>query len=216
MKVFVLWLAALLVLCSTGFAQSRWREKENPLLTDQEAKKRTIEESYHEILTEPGSLGIVLTVWFNEQKSVDAVPIVAKQIKQANTLGLYIPEDWNIHMENGNQYIRMYLVNFLDSTVNIPRIDATVDNFSDYVKINDIWRKVRNNEKSSCGNSYYKSVLGARGMYVLNVNSIHQEKGTEKVKYKVVFDFNGTKIESNEIEISLYPNQLKGLMGERH
>ncbi|MDJ1469154.1 hypothetical protein QNI16_11175 [Cytophagaceae bacterium YF14B1] len=98
MKVFVLWLAALLVLCSTGFAQSAWREKENALWADYNAKKLTIEEWNHKVVAEAGSLGAGLTVWFNEQKSGDTVSIVSRHIKQANKFALYIPEDWNIHV----------------------------------------------------------------------------------------------------------------------
>ncbi|MBB6611934.1 hypothetical protein H7F15_12860 [Pontibacter sp. Tf4] len=215
MKIILTLFNLLFLSITSAYAQTDWQKKEKLLWESYEQKKISSEEWYQSLLIEAGSLGSELQVWLEQKTKADKSFLQTFQPVNADSLLLRIPNEWEVVKENGNSYVKLYMINLKSDTASIPRIDATINNFSDYIKIKGKWYQIRQNYKSDCGNSYYNSGLEPAGLYSLEVNSIHQNKGSEEVPYKVAFDYNGKRIESNEVKIRLYTNQWKRLVYEK-
>lgn len=215
MKILLLLFNLFFLSITVTYAQNDWEKKEKLLWESYRQKKISSEERYQSLLKEAGSLGGELQIWFKQKIKAEKSFLETHQLVNADNLVLRIPDEWEVVKENGNSYIKLYLVNMKSDTVNIPRIDATIDNFSDYIKIKGNWYQIRQSHESSCGYGYYNSGLEPDGFYSLEVNSIHQSKGSKEVQYKVAFDYNGKRIESNEVKIWLHTNQLKRLVDEK-
>jgi hypothetical protein len=215
MKIILSLFNLLFLSITITYAQTDWQKKEKLLWESYEQKRISSEEWYQSLLKEAGSLGGELQIWFEQKTKADKSFLETHQPVNADSLVLRIPEEWEVVKKNGNSYIKLYMINLKSDTASIPRIDATIDNFSDYIKIKGKWHQIRQNHKSDCGNSYYNSGLEPDGLYSLEVNSIHQNKGSKEVQYKVAFDYNGKRIESNEVKIRLHTNQLKRLRDEK-
>jgi hypothetical protein len=207
----------ILILCNYGvFAQTKWKNREDTLygvwlLEDISYPNYT--SRYIKYLKESGSLGFELQAWFKQRDTIDNFFLQTLKIKKGNNLTLYIPDSFNFL--NGNENIKVYLLNFSNETIYVPRIDATLDSISEYIRVHGEWLQLRKNHLSISGNSYYKKSMAPNesNLYELR-NCINQEKGTEILKYKLVFNYLGKEIESNEIEIKLFSSQLKRFLEE--
>lgn len=204
----------LLTLRVTSYAQSKWEAVENSLDIELKNKSITTKEWYERLLKEAGFLGPERKVWYKYDDLINTNSEEYKAVSGKKGLILYIPRDWNITRENGNAYIKTYLFNLSDSTIRILRIDSTIDGFKDYIKINGKWVELQSDYNSSveCGNGSFTSKLDGRSFYHLQIGSPNQPRGTEKLSYKAVLTINGETIESNEIKINLYKNQLARLV----
>ncbi|GAB2811035.1 hypothetical protein [Ferruginibacter profundus] len=196
-------------------SQTNWKNREDSLWNLLYTNKTMVIDSnkrWEFFLMESGSLG-GMQVWFDKQATIDASFLTEEKIERKKTLTLIIPNNYKF-IESGEEHFKVYLLNFSNKTLYIPRIDATLDSISEYIKIDNNWFQLRKNLRSSCGNSYYKKRMLPNEANLFEIASINQEAGTKVLKYKLVFNYYGREIQSNEIEIKLFANQVKRFLSE--
>ncbi len=208
-------LAILAFSIQVAKSQTYWENQEDSLAkTLYTNKTDTInnKERWTFFLKESGYLGR-LQVWFEKKETINAAFLDSQKIESKQALTLIIPSNYKV-VQSGKEFFQIYLLNFSNKTLLIPRIDATLDSISEYIKVENKWLQVRKNGRSVCGNSYYKKQMASHEANLFKWASINQEAGTESLKYKLVFNYRGQEIESNEIEIKLFANQLKRFLEE--
>jgi hypothetical protein len=208
-------LTVLVFSIQSAKSQTYWKNREDSLWNLLYTNKTIVIDSnkrWEFFLKESGSLGR-MQVWFEKQDTIDASFLTEQKIDRKKVLSLIFPDNYKF-IQSGEEHFKVYLLNFSNKTLYIPRIDATLDSVSEYIKIDNNWLRLRKNGRSSCGNSYYKKRMIPNEANLFEIASINQEAGTEVLKYKLVFNYYGRKIESNEIEIRLFANQLKRFLAE--
>ncbi len=97
--------------------------------------------------------------WVKYDDQVDVNSKLYKSLKKKSGLIFHIPAKYQVIKSNGNRYIQAYLFNLTDSTIQIPRMDATIYQIESELYLNKNWVKVKENTSSTCGNSYWTQKL---------------------------------------------------------
>ena len=216
-QIKYLYFFLVLVICnSDAFGQTKWMNREDSLYTIWRLEDLSCPgnpNSYLKFIEESGSVGYGVNAWFKERKMINDSLLKYLNIPRGKNLTLFIPDNFD-SLTNARGSMNVYLLNFSNKTLFIPRIDATLDSISEFIKVDNKWLQITKNKTSTCGNSYYKQKLEPSESNLFEVDYINQKTGTEVLRYKLVFNYYGKKIESNEIQIKLFPNQLKRFLEE--
>jgi hypothetical protein len=142
----------------------------------------------------------------NKQVPTKQLPKYLKaSIKQ---IDLLIPEpDPFVKQENGNAYIKLYLINRTAKVLSVPRQDATVGGVTSEVYVNGEWKLLQTKMEAYCGNSYWTMLLKPNHYIYLEIeNPIRQ--GSQQVPYRVRFKTATYDVVSNPINITITPELL--------
>ena len=150
--------------------------------------------------------------WVKYDDQVDVNSKLYKSLKKKSGLIFHIPAKYQVIKSNGNRYIQAYLFNLTDSTIQIPRMDATIYQIESELYLNKNWVKVKENTSSTCGNSYWTQKLAPNSYLSIQVSNHDISFGKIKVRQKVKFKLGDQVLESREVKALLFPNQLKLLM----
>lgn len=175
--------------------------------TQLQGNKITTEQWYNQKITF-GHYDNSIQAWFKYDDPVDILNTDYRNVLDSNTVLLYVPKHYQVERENGNKYIKLYLINLTDSTLTLPRIDATIGRFSAEIFIDNQWKEFQNTKGSSCGNSYWKGKLKPEYVAAIEVPNGSLIVGDLKRKMRIVYYHYEHKVFSNEIEIFLNANQL--------
>jgi hypothetical protein len=186
------------------FCQTNFEKIESDLWEKLDKKEITTAEWYDSKMKEAGSLNGQFSAWYKDIKPI-------KDYLKSQIL-FYFIDNFQIEEKNGNQYARMFLENRTNESIEIDRIDSTIDNLQEYFYINDKWIPGRKNGKSSCGNSYYTQIVKPNTRLIFDIENAPLTKGEIEVPYKVEININGQTVETNIIKVKLYDSQLKRLI----
>jgi hypothetical protein len=150
------------------------------------------------------------TAWVEK----DAENIEQKEIKTDKVLAklpfkgvqLYIPQNPNITMLNGNKYIKAFLINNTKDSLVLNRIDATIG-IKTEIKIDGEWKLFQVNSGSSCGNSYFTKKLPPKNYLFLNVEN--RGEGSIQVPYRLIVYIDKKPVVSNETMVYVTPKLVK-------
>ena len=140
--------------------------------------------------------------WVEKIVTPDSLEAFAKKNAKTKQLSLsLLPIDKIATMENGEKYLKCYLINNSDTTSIISRADATISGLNSEVRINNKWVSFQTDRGSTCGNSYWKQKL-IEG-YSLYINFEWQYSKGVKVPFRLSFSHDGKLIRSNEIQVRI-------------
>lgn len=142
----------------------------------------------------------------NKQVSTNYLPMVLKA--KEGEIEMLIPQtNAFIERENGNAYIKLYLVNKTTKALSVPRQDATVGGITSEVYVDGKWKLLQAKIGASCGNSYWTMSLKSNHYIYLEIeNPIRQ--GSQQVPYRVRFKTATHDVVSNPINITITPELL--------
>lgn len=142
----------------------------------------------------------------NKQVSTNNLPVGLKAKK--GEIDMLIPQtNAFIVRENGNAYIKLYLVNMTIKELSVPRQDATVGGITSEVYVDGKWKLLQAKIGASCGNSYWTMSLKSNHYIYLEIeNPIRQ--GSQQVLYRVRFKTATHDVVSNPINIPITPELL--------
>ena len=170
-------------------------------------KKITTEQWYNQKIA-LGHYDNGIQAWFKYDDPIDILNTDYRNVLDSNTVVLFVPKNHQVERKNGSKYIKLYLINLTDSTLTLPRIDATIGKFSAEIFIDNKWVEFQNTKGSLCGNSYWKGKLKPEYVAAIEVSNGSLIVGDRKHKMRIVYDHYEHKIFSNEVEIFLNANQL--------
>jgi hypothetical protein len=150
--------------------------------------------------------------WVKYDDQVDVNSKLYKSLKKKSGLIFHIPNEYQVIKTNGNRYIQAYLFNLTDSTIQIPRMDATLDGVETELYLNNTWVKVKETKPASCGNSYWTQKLEPNTYLSIQIDNHDITLGKVKVRQKIKLKVGDQVLESREVKAFLFPNQLKLLM----
>ena len=193
----------LFLISISSFSQNKWEEIDRELWDKLDKNEISTEQWYMRTLKEAGSIGGTFSAWFEKIESIDNID--DKKIR------LCFAKNFQIEKKNGNRYALMYLENYSNDTILIPRSDSTIDNFQEFFLIDNKWVPGRKRGQSMCGNGSFKQKIEPKNRVIIEVENHSLTFGQNKVKYKVTFNLDGQIIESNIIEVKLFDSQLERL-----
>ena len=194
----------LLFFLTTGMA---WGQADS-LYRQMERGEITGEEWYLGIL-KLGQVSDDANGWVKYDDQVDVNSKVYKSLKKKSGLVFHIPAKYQVIKANGNRYIQAYLFNLTDSTIQIPRMDATIYPIESELYLNKNWVKVKENTSSTCGNGYWTQKLEPNNYLSIQIDNHDITLGKIKVRQKVKLKLGDQVLESREVKALLFPNQLK-------
>jgi hypothetical protein len=197
----------LLFLLTTGMA---WGQADS-LYRQMERGEITGEEWYLGTL-KLGNVSDDANGWVKYDDQVDVNSKLYKSLKKKSGLIFHIPNEYQVIKTNGNRYIQAYLFNLTDSTIQIPRMDATLDGVETELYLNNTWVKVKETKPASCGNSYWTQKLEPNTYLSIQIDNHDITLGKINVRQKVKLKLGEQVLESREVKAFLFPNQLKLLM----
>jgi hypothetical protein len=116
-----------------------------------------------------------------------------------------------------SEIMSMFIFNLTDSTILVPRKDATVDEHQlrQYVLLDGKWIQPKDDVFiPGCGNGYFNELLKP-GCYHYSTSSTRNVKaGAERVQYRLGVIIEGQEYFSDSIEIRLHSNQLRRMREE--
>ena len=196
----------LLFLLTTGMA---WGQADS-LYRQMERGEITGEEWYVGTL-KLGNLSDDANGWVKYDDQVDVNSKLYKSLKKKSGLIFHIPNEYQVIKTNGNRYIQAYLFNLTDSTLTLPRMDATLDGIESELYLNNNWIRVKQNSNSTCGNSYWTQKLEPNEYLSIQIENHDIALGKVKVRQKIKLKLGDQVLESREVKALLFPNQLKSL-----
>jgi len=116
-------------------------------------------EDWYILKLQAGEFSEDLSAWVQYDDQVDVNSKLFKSLKKKSGLIFHIPAKYQVIKTNGNRYIQAYLFNLTDSTLTLPRMDATLDGIENELYLNNTWVKVKENRTATCGNSYWNQKL---------------------------------------------------------
>ena len=149
--------------------------------------------------------------WVKYDDQVDVNSKLFKSLKKKSGLIFHIPAKYQVIKTNGNRYIQAYLFNLTDSTLTLPRMDATLDGIESELYLNNNWIRVKQNSNSTCGNSYWTQKLEPNEYLSIQIENHDIALGKVKVRQKIKLKLGDQVLESREVKALLFPNQLKSL-----
>lgn len=155
-----------------------------------------------------GSYSIDAQAWFKYKKPIDILDSEYSNHITPSKIKLIIPTQYQVEEINGNKFIKFYLLNLSDSSISIPRIDATIGNFSTEILIKNKWEVLQETKGSTCGNSYWTYILDSESMIELNISNQDIITGKIETPFRIVYNHFDVPIISNTINISLNSNQV--------
>lgn len=168
-------------------------------------------EDWYMLKLQAGELSKDFSSWVKFDDQVDINSAVYKSLKKKSGLIFHIPNEYQVIKTNGNRYIQAYLFNLTDSTIQIPRMDATIYPIESELYLNKNWVKVKENTSSSCGNSYWTQKLEPNYYLSIQIDNHDITLGKVKVRQKIKLKVGGQVLESREVKAFLFPNQLNSL-----
>jgi hypothetical protein len=168
-------------------------------------------EDWYMLKLQAGELSKDFSSWVKYDDQVDINSAVYKSLKKKSGLIFHIPNEYQVIKTNGNRYIQAYLFNLTDSTIQIPRMDATIYPIESELYLNKNWVKVKENTSSSCGNSYWTQKLEPNYYLSIQIDNHDITLGKVKVRQKIKLKVGGQVLESREVKAFLFPNQLNSL-----
>ncbi len=197
----------LIFLLTTGMAlaqtDSLYRQLERGEITEKEWYLGTLK---------LGKVSDESNGWVQYYDLVDFNSKLYKSLKKKSGIIFHIPNKYQVIQSNGNRYIQAYLFNLTDSTVQIPRMDATIYPIESEFYLKKNWVKVKENTSSTCGNSYWVQKLAPNSYLSILVSNHDISFGKIKVRQRVKLKLGGQALESREVKALLFPNQLKLLV----
>jgi hypothetical protein len=140
--------------------------------------------------------------WVEKIVTPDSLGAFAKKNAKPKQLSLsLLPIHELVSMENGDKYLKCYLINNSDTTSIISRADATISGLNSEVRINNKWVSFQTDRGSTCGNSYWKQKLIEE--YSLYINFEWNYSNGVKVPFRLSFSHDGKLIRSNEIQVRI-------------
>lgn len=140
--------------------------------------------------------------WVEEIIRLDSLEVLVKKNAKAKQLSLsLLPIHELVSMENGDKYLKCYLINNSDTTSIINRADATISGVNSEIRINNKWVSFQTDRGSTCGNSYWKQKLIHD--HALYINFEWQYSKGVKVPFRLSFSHDGKLIRSNEIQVRI-------------
>lgn len=150
--------------------------------------------------------------WVKHEDQVAINSKLYKSLQKKSGIIFHIPNTYQVIQSNGNRYIQAYLFNLTDSTIQIPRMDATLDGIESELYLNDTWVKVQETKPASCGNSYWIQKLEPNTYLSIQIDNHDIALGKVKVRQKIKLKVGDQVLESREVKALLFPNQLKLLV----
>lgn len=149
--------------------------------------------------------------WHVKTAPVDSNALASCLAKNRKDIFLYIPNHFHVRKRNGNEYIRLLIINNSNNTVPIPRIDSVIDSVTSSVALGDsaTWRSFQATNGSSCGNSYFRSLLPPHSLVEVEVECDYIGMGSSLVDYRLELTLAGRTLVSNTIQIPLMNAQLR-------
>ena len=168
-------------------------------------------EDWYILKLQAGEFSEDLSAWVQYDDQVDVNSKLFKSLKKKSGLIFHIPAKYQVIKTNGNRYIQAYLFNLTDSTLTLPRMDATLDGIESELYLNNTWVKVKENRTATCGNSYWNQKLEPNEYLSIQIENHDIALGKVKVRQKIKLKLGDQVLESREVKALLFPNQLKSL-----
>jgi len=168
-------------------------------------------EDWYILKLQAGEFSEDLSAWVQYDDQVDVNSKLFKSLKKKSGLVFHIPAKYQVIKTNGNRYIQSYLFNLTDSTLTLPRMDATLDGIESELYLNNTWVKVKENGAATCGNSYWTQKLEPNEYLSIQIENHDIALGKVKVRQKIKLKLGDQVLESREVKALLFPNQLKSL-----
>jgi len=168
-------------------------------------------EDWYILKLQAGEFSEDLSAWVQYDDQVDVNSKLFKSLKKKSGLVFHIPAKYQVIKTNGNRYIQSYLFNLTDSTLTLPRMDATLDGIESELYLNNNWIRVKQNSNSTCGNSYWTQKLEPNEYLSIQIENHDIALGKVKVRQKIKLKLGDQVLESREVKALLFPNQLKSL-----
>lgn len=168
-------------------------------------------EDWYILKLQAGEFSEDLSAWVQYDDQVDVNSKLFKSLKKKSGLIFHIPAKYQVIKTNGNRYIQAYLFNLTDSTLTLPRMDATLDGIESELYLNNNWIRVKQNSNSTCGNSYWTQKLEPNEYLSIQIENHDIALGKVKVRQKIKLKLGDQVLESREVKALLFPNQLKSL-----
>ena len=153
--------------------------------------------------------------WHNKTFAVDSNAIVQCLCTTRKNVFLYIPNHFYIREKNGNEYFLFYIVNNSSDTVEIPCLDAIINNISSsvsYPSKNDTLQQWLVFQGTcaivECGNSRWTRKLPPHTAIESEIESDYTGMGDTTVDYRLELRLGKQLIISNSIKINLMKKQL--------
>lgn len=199
--------------CSIAYAQNSKIAidsllRQEQIIWEQLNKNELTTKQWYAKKIELGHYDNGIQAWFKYDEPVNVLSKQYQQLLDSSGILLFIPEDYQVERMNGNKYIKMYLLNLTDSTLTIPRMDATIDNFSTEILINSTWVEFQTTKGASCGNSYWNGKLNSKYIMELEVSNSALLSGDKKNKIRIVYNHFGSRVVSNPVAVMLNSNQI--------
>lgn len=142
----------------------------------------------------------------NKQVAAEHLPKALKA--QTGQINLLIPQsDAFVKQENGNAYIKLYLINRTAEVLSVPRQGATVGGVTSEVYVDGKWKLLQAKIGASCGNSYWTMSLKSNHYIYLEIENPIRH-GSQQVPYRVRFKTATHDVVSNPINITITPELL--------
>jgi len=183
-----------------GQIDSLWELKEKGIISV---------EQWYDLKLKSGYVSSEASGWVQCTGQIDINSEHYKSLKIKSGLIFYIPDKYQVIHKNGNRYIQAYLFNLTDTIVSIPRSDATIGNVENWLLVNNNWKKIKENTKATCGNSYWTQKLEPNYYISIQFENYDISLGNKKVKHKIKINVGGQILESKEVWAKLYDNQFK-------
>ncbi|MBM3427084.1 MAG: hypothetical protein FJX97_08840 [Bacteroidetes bacterium] len=204
-QLLVIFLFLLITGTAWGQADSLYRQLERGEITEEEWYLGTLK---------LGKVSDDVNAWVQYEDQVAVNSKLYKSLKKKSGLIFHIPKEYQVIKANGNRFIQAYLFNLTDSTVTLPRMDATLDGFESVLYLNNTWVKVGETKPASCGNSYWSQKLEPNTYLSIQLENHDITHGKVKVRQKIKLKIGDQVLESKEIKALLFPNQLKFLVDQ--
>ncbi|MDI9858161.1 hypothetical protein [Flectobacillus roseus] len=215
---YLLFLITLLCVCKQAQSQTNWISKEDSLgnlLFRETNVSRHDQQTWQFFVKETGyipPLGLRqrATNLVND-KNIDTLPLLKKTV-----LYLLISDNQKNLIENPSDGLKLYIFNVSTKQVAVPSIGTAPQSLIEYIFVENKWIVLRRKAGWLCRKPRPKIHFLPNTVSCYNISPVNQENGTITLKYKIMMSYNNQSIESNQITIKLYSNQLQRLLEENN
>lgn len=214
----LLFLITLLCVCKHAQSQTNWISKEDSLgnlLFRETNVSRQDQQTWQFFVKETGyisPLNLMQRVANQvNDKQIDTLPRLKKTV-----LHLLISDNQKNLLEKSSDGLKLYIFNFSTKHVAVPSIGTAPQSLIEYIFAENKWIVLRRKAGWLCRKPLPKIHFLPNAVSCYNISPVNQENGTISLKYKFMMTYNNQSIESNQITIKLYPNQLQRLLEENN